>query len=240
MLSGLLAVPPTTGTFDNLLNWYLAFGIGAAIIVITLLTIFMVRYRYRGQKEPMPAHKVEGWKIVLITVVISLSVLTTAEYQTFASFNNIEIPTNATCVQQTGLPCVYVDVTAFQWGWNFTYPNGKFSVSTLGQSLTVPEGRIVVLNISSKDVFHSMGIEMLAQKEDAIPGKVNQMWFEIPTVSVAASPDIPAVICNSAGTSCTYVDAIRCFELCGVGHATMWGNLTVVDQPTWNASFGGP
>lgn len=240
MYSGALSVPPTTGTFDSLLNWYLAFGIGAAVIVISLLAFFMFRYRYRGQKEPMPEHKVEGWKIVLITVLISMTVLTTAEYQTFASFSNITIPTDASCVQQTGHPCVHINVLAFQWGWNYSYADGKYYLSTKGQSLTVPEGRIVVLNISSKDVFHSMGIIMLAQKEDAIPGKVNQMWFEVPTLRVSTTPDVAAVNCNAAGTSCTYVDAIRCFELCGVGHADMWGNLTVVDQPTWAAFSGGP
>ena len=41
MLSGLLAVPPTTGTFDSLLNLYLLFGIGAAVIVISMLAFFM-------------------------------------------------------------------------------------------------------------------------------------------------------------------------------------------------------
>jgi cytochrome c oxidase subunit 2 len=236
MLSGLLSVPPTTGTYDNLLNWYLLFGIGASIIVITMLAIFMVRYRHRGEKGPMPAHKVEGWKIVLITVLISLTILTTAEYQTFASFNNIEIPTNADCVAKTGMPCVYIGVLGFQWGWNFTYPNGKFSLTTLGQPLLVPAGRMIVLNLTSKDVFHSFGIVMLAEKEDAIPGKTNQMWFEVPTVQVSTPSDVRAS-CNNGGTSCTYVYAIRCYELCGVGHATMVGNLTVISQSSWN---GGP
>lgn len=240
MLSGLLSVPPTTGTFDSLLNWYLAFGTGAAVIVISMLAFFMYRYRYRGEKTPMPEHRVEGWKIVLVTVLISLTVLTTAEYQTFASFNNIEIPNDAYCMQQTGHPCVHIGMRAFQWGWNFTYSDGKYYLSTIGQSLVVPEGRIVVLNITSKDVFHSLGITMLAQKEDAVPGRTNQLWFEIPAVKVTASPDVAAVLCNADATSCTYVDAIRCFELCGVGHATMWGNLTVVDQPTWASFSGGP
>lgn len=240
MLSGLLSVPPTTGTYDSLLNWYLAFGLGAAIIVISMLTFFMYRYRYRGEKGPMPEHKVEGWKIVLITVLISMTVLTIAEYQTFASFSNIVIPNDSSCMQQTGYPCVRIHVFGFQWGWNFTYSNGKYYLSTEGQPLTVPAGRIVVLNISAKDVFHSMGITMLAQKEDAVPGRTNQMWFEIPTVKINATPDVAAVVCNAAGTSCTYIDAIRCFELCGVGHANMWGNLTVVDQPTWAAFIGGP
>ncbi len=248
MYSGILSVPTTTGTFDSLLNWYLFFGIGAAIVVITLLVVFMVRYRYRGEATPMPKHKTEGWKIVLITVLISVSILTTAEYQTFSSFSNIEVPTSATCMKATGMPCFQVCVQAFQWGWNFTYPVGNMDCNQAMKSglysgapgnLTVPAGRYVVINITSKDVFHSLGIDMLSVKEDAIPGKVNQMWFEVPTVSVAPSPDVAKVTCNSGGTSCTYWQAIRCFELCGVGHATMWGNLTVVTQATWNAWAGG-
>ena len=234
MLSGMLAVPPTTGTFDNLLNWYLTFGVGAAVIVISLLVVFMIRYRYRGEKTPMPAHKVEGWKIVLITVLISVSVLTAAEYQTFASFSNIEIPNNATCIANTGAPCVQIHVLAFQWGWNFTYPNGSYALN----NLTVPAGRDVVVNITSKDVFHSFGIDMLAVKEDAIPGKTNQLWFDVPTVSVSAPAEVET-ICSQSGSSCVYVQAIRCFELCGVGHALMVANLTVIDSATWNATFGG-
>jgi len=241
MLSGILSVPPTTGTFDSLLNWYLTFGIGAAVIVITLLVFFMVRYRDRGQKTPMPHHKVEGWKIVVVTVLISVSVLTAAEYQTFASFSNIEIPNNTTCVQETGLPCVYINLLAFQWGWNFTYPDGKFTLTNAPyyQPLTVPEGRVIIVNITSKDVFHTFGISMLGVKEDAIPGKTNQLWFEVPTLQVPTPSDV-TMKCDSTGDSCTYVLAIRCFELCGVGHATMDGNLTVVTQAAWNSNNGGP
>ena len=249
MLSEALSVPPTTGTFDSLLNLYLLFGIGAAIIVTSMLAFFMYRYRYRGEKTPMPEHKVEGWKIVLLTVLISVSVLTTAEYSTFASFSNIEIPSGTTCANNTGgLPCVQVCVQAFQWGWNYTYPRqgqscaqSYYSGLYSGKSgnLTVPMGYDVVLNVTSKDVYHSMGITMLSEKEDAIPGKVNQMWFEIPSLRVPTTPDVANVTCNPAGTSCTYWDAIRCFELCGVSHATMWANLTVVTQPTWLAWTGG-
>ncbi len=247
MLSG-LAVPPTTGTFDSLLNLYLLFGIGGAVIVISMLAFFMYRYRYRGQKGPMPEHKVEGWKIVLLTVLISVSVLTTVEYSTFASFNNIVIPTDATCVANTGHPCVQVCVQAYQWGWNYTYPKQGMTCSQSyysglysGRSgnLTVPMGWDVVLNISSKDVFHSMGITMLAEKEDAVPGRVNQMWFSIPSMMVPTTPDVAKVTCNPAGTSCMYWDAVRCFELCGVGHAEMWANLTVVSQGTWLSWTGG-
>lgn len=208
----LAAVPPTTSTFDFLFNWYLFFGAGAAVVVIGMLVLFMIRYRARGKDSTPIRHKTEGWKIVLVTVMITLSILTAAEYQTFASFGNIEIPSTP--------DAVHINVVAFQWGWNFTYPNGKFAVTTLDQPLTVPVGKVVVLNITSRDVFHSLGITMFGEKEDAIPGRFNQMWFE-------------------ATQTGTFPYAIRCFELCGAGHAFMIGNLSVVDDATWQAQFGG-
>lgn len=254
MYSGLLtSTPPTRSTFDLLLNWYLFFGVGAAVVVISLLAYFMIRYRAREGQGPMPEHKTEGWKIVLVTALITISILTVAEYQTFASFGNIEVPTQATCLADTGLPCVQVCLVAFQWGWNFTYARGNMSCdqaihrglySGKTGNLTVPMGRDIIINITTRDVFHSFGIDFLAIKEDAIP-KVNpitgqpiwnQVWFEIPSLKVP-SGDVAAV-CTA--NSCTYVNAIKCFELCGVGHATMWGNLTVVQQSTWTSWTGGP
>ncbi len=218
MLMGFLqTVPPTTATLNFLFNWYLFFGAGAAIVVISMLAFFMIRYRQKGSDNTPIHHKTEGWKIVLLTALISLSILSAAEYQTFASFSNIEIPSQCTQVPSS---CVHIKVVGFQWGWNFTYPNGKFAVTTLDQPLTLPAGKIVVLNITSRDVFHSLGITMFGEKEDAIPGRFNQMWFE-------------------ATQTGTFPYAIRCFELCGVGHAFMVGNLSVVDSATWQAQFGG-
>ena len=224
---------PTTSAYDFLLNWYLIFGVGAAVIVISALAYFMARYRDRGEKAPIPEHRVEGWKIVLVTVLISVTVLTAAEYQTFAAFGNLEIPSDSACMANTGHPCVHIHLTAFQWGWNFTYSNGRSSLN----NLTVPVGRDVVINITSRDAFHSFGIVMLAEKEDAIPGKTNQLWFLIPNLQIASGN--VRMVCNGAVTSCVYVNAIRCFELCGVGHAFMDANLTVISQLAWTSWQGG-
>jgi cytochrome c oxidase subunit 2 len=120
--------------------------------------------------------------------------------------SNIEIPDPPNAV--------YIHVLAYQWGWNFTYPNGRFALT----NLTVPAGDTVILNITSRDVDHSFGIPSLAVKEDAIPGRVNQMWFQAPAVGF-------------------YRYAIRCYELCGVGHATMIGNLVSINQTAWASLY---
>jgi cytochrome c oxidase subunit 2 len=203
MYSGSLTVPPTTATFDFLFNWYLVSAIIAGGFVIGLLLFFAIKYRAREGGPPASKGPENLW-IVVAVVVIMAGALGAAGYQSFASVSNIEIPSSPNSVT--------IKVTGFQWGWNFTYPNGQFAVD----NLTVPVGRVVILNITSRDVYHEFGISMLAVKEDAIPGKVNQLWFEMPDPGV-------------------YVDAIHCFQLCGVGHAFMIANLTAVSQASWDS-----
>jgi cytochrome c oxidase subunit 2 len=198
-----VSLPPTAATFDFIFDWYLFFGTAAAVVVIGLMVYLALRYRARDGDDPHSDHRPEGWKVAAITALISISILSAAEYQTFAGFSNISIPQTSNAV--------HISVLAFQWGWNFTYPNGSYSID----NLTVPAGVTVILNVTSRDVFHSFGIPMLGVKSDAIPGRVNSLWFEV----------------NQPGV---YKDAIRCFELCGVGHAFMIANLTVVSQSAWN------
>jgi len=205
MYSGALStVPPTTATWDFLFNWYIISGVPAAIVVLSLLVYVAYHYRAKEGKATVQQYKPTSWKVALAVALLMGVILAGAGYQTFSAATNIEIPKTANSVT--------VDVQGFQWGWNFTYPNGQFAVG----NLTVPVDKVVILNITSKDVFHSFGITMLSVKEDAIPGKVNQLWFNMTQTGV-------------------YKDAIRCFELCGVGHAFMIANLTVVSQSAWNA-----
>jgi len=134
------------------------------------------------------------------------------EYQTFASTNLINPPANAD-------PPLYINVTGQQFVWIFTYPNGHVTFD----NLTVPVDQIIVLNITSVDVDHSFTIPSLSVAKDAIPGQHNFLWFNATTLG-------------------TVTAGIRCKELCGVGHATMVGNLNVLTQSAyakWYAGTGG-
>src|SRR5437667_225627 len=112
---------------------------------------------------------------------------------------------------------LYVDVIGFQWGWRFVYPNareliGEFRVPEINRTCT-PGVRgcwsgTVILNITSADVFHSFGIPDFKIKRDAIPGRVNQAWF----------------VAEQSGI---FPEAIRCYELCGTGHALMMADLII-------------
>lgn len=202
VLLSLLAVPPTMATFNSLFTLYLSIGIVGAVATIAVLVFFAVRYRASSGRAALYHKKSENWKLVLVVVVVMAILIGFTESQDFASFTNIDIP--------DGPNQVNIHVLAYQWGWNFTYPNGIYQLG----NLTVPVDSVVVLNVTSRDVAHSFGIPMFAEKIDAIPGKVNQLWF------------------NATQTG-FFRDAIRCYELCGIGHAFMIANLTVVSQSAW-------
>jgi len=96
-----------------------------------------------------------------------------------------------------------VKVTAQQFAWEFTYPNGK----TYGY-LTLPKGRHVKLDITAKDVIHSFWVPEFSQKQDAVPGQHNTIVVT-PTHLGKGFPVI-------------------CTELCGLGHALMRSHVDVV------------
>ncbi len=95
-----------------------------------------------------------------------------------------------------------IKVTAQQFAWSFTYPNGK----TYG-SLTLPTGRHTKLDISSNDVIHSFWVPQLSQKQDAVPGQHN---------SLVITP------------TRTGIFPVVCTELCGLGHALMRSHVEIM------------
>ncbi len=122
-----------------------------------------------------------------------------------------------------------INVTGFQWGWQYTYPGkGVSFVSKLDEKsmaasdldsgispysvphylrnvdhpLVVPVGTKVRLLITAVDVIHSWWVPDFGIKKDAIPGYINQSWFEV-------DADKPGVYRG------------QCAELCGRGHGYM-------------------
>jgi len=149
-------------------------------------------------------------RTAIVSVGLSSIILGVLIFGTLAVTNTINtIPAECTTPGPPG-NCVYISVTGYRFGWSFTYWNGK----VLTDNLTIPEGRTIVLKISSKDVFHSFGIDDFRAKKDALPGLINSMWF----------------VANSQGSHIA-----RCFELCGTNHAFMTAKVSVVS----GSSFGG-
>ena len=100
---------------------------------------------------------------------------------------------------------VEINVEGYQWGWSYTYPNGK----TAGKDLVVPVGKPVRLIMRSKDVNHSFFIPAMRVKEDVLASEYHYLWFT-------------AIKTGEFHIFCT--------EYCGQDHSGMIGTLKVVSD----------
>ena len=148
---------------------------------------------------------------------------------------------------------VVVRAVAEQFAWNFHYPgpDGRFGktdvslidlqsnplgldrqdpaavddITTINQ-LHLPVGKPAVIHVSSKDVIHSFNLPHMRSKQDTIPGLSIPLWF-VPTVTTAEMR-------QRLGDD-TFQYEIACAQLCGLGHYSMRGFLTVHTPEAYQA-----
>ena len=175
-------------------------GVSATIIYSAL------RFRRRtDDEEPVQTHgnnKLElGWTIVPFLILISLFVLTAANMGVIAS-----TPNNA----------MKVKVVGEQFDWSFDYGVTKADGKELKTTTDfyVPVGKPIALEVTSKDVNHSLFMPNIDGQINAIPGQTNHIWFQI---------DIPG---NYTG---------QCTELCGTGHWVMDLTVHALSQSDFDA-----
>jgi cytochrome c oxidase subunit 2 len=82
------------------------------------------------------------------------------------------------------------------------------------EDVVVPVDTKVRLLISAADVLHSWWVPELGVKKDAVPGFINETWFEAVQQGVYRG---------------------QCAELCGMDHGFMPIVVRVVDQAAYDA-----
>ena len=178
------------------------------VLVEGVLVFALFRYRQRkGQRLPAQVHgntRLEiAWTIAPTALLLGLAV-----------------PMVAAIIDLGRAPAadaLQVEVTGFQWNWQFQYPEFKDSQGrpltivgtcpTKCAELHIPVDREIGVTLHSADVIHSFWVPKLAGKLDVVPGRTNRLWLN------AEEPG-------------TYSG--QCAEFCGLGHASM--RLTVVAE----------
>jgi cytochrome c oxidase subunit II len=169
----------------------IAIAVFAAVVAVMAYSIIHFRARPDDDSDGPPTHGHTTLEIVWTAIP---AVLVTA----ISIVSAIVLAQNG----RAGSNPLIVKVTAQQFAWDFTYPNGK----TYG-FLTIPKGRHVKLDITAKDVIHSFWVPEFSQKQDAVPGQHN---------SLVITP-------THLGTF-----PVICTELCGLGHSLMRSRAEVV------------
>ncbi|MFC7137779.1 cytochrome c oxidase subunit II [Halobaculum litoreum] len=138
------------------------------LVLFVEITLLYAVYRFRDNDDPKPTTKDSPLEITW-TAVTGIILLFVGISAYFVLANPYITPAAASgpTVETQGDP-VEIDVVAYQWGWEFRYPDAN--VTTQGE-VVVPRGRGVVLTLHTRDVIHSFYAPDLGIKQDAVPGQ---------------------------------------------------------------------
>jgi cytochrome c oxidase subunit 2 len=195
--------------------------------IVTIIGVFVFGWmiyslvKFRKSKGAVPDQKLlHSTKAEILWTAIPVAILV-----------GMAVPATRTLIriEDASATDVNIKVTGYQWKWRYEYlDEGVSFFSTLARDsdaarqrysgidpadvpnyllsvdnpLVVPVGRKVRLLVTSQDVIHAWWVPDLAMKKDAVPGMVNEMWFEI-------EPDKAGIYRG------------QCAELCGRDHGFM-------------------
>jgi cytochrome c oxidase subunit 2 len=204
------------------------------IVPITLLVMVLLAWviiRFRASANPVPSRTSHNTMIEVIWTVgpvVALLFLAIPSFQLLtAQYDPGEDP--ALTVKATGV----------QWYWDYEYQGdapltfssmllkdedraaaGKEDRGTYPRLLAVDNEMVVPVNttvrvlVTASDVIHAFAMPAFGVKTDAVPGRLNEIWFKAEKEGMFYG---------------------QCSELCGKDHAYMPIGIRVVSQQQYDA-----
>jgi cytochrome c oxidase subunit 2 len=189
-------------------SWVAAIAVGAVVWGLILWACVF----HRKRSDDLPAQVRYNMPIEIVYTVVPFILVAVLFYFTAKDENYIDAVSPH--------PGVVINVTGFQWNWEFAYPQYKVPGSSAGDvvltgqpypgplpTLVLPEHETVRFTLNSLDVVHAFWIPVFLFKRDVIPNHTN--YFQV-----------------TATKTGTYIG--RCTELCGIYHSLMLFNVKIV------------
>ncbi len=206
---------------------------GIVIFVCVLLVWVIVRYNRRS--NPNPATFTHNSPLEIAWTIIPIAILVfIGSFSLPVLFKQQEIPQGDITIKVTGYQ--------WYWGYEYVdegvafdsymigsdannmltpevsaqlaeagYTDQQFLLAT-DNAVVVPVGKTIVMQLTGADVIHSWAMPAFGVKQDAVPGRLSQLWF-------------------SAEKEGIYFG--QCSELCGIAHAYMPITVKVVSEETY-------
>jgi cytochrome c oxidase subunit 2 len=196
----------TAPLVDTMYLFMVGMSLVITIAVAGLLLYFCIKYRRSAKVDrtqgPTSIRNELIWMASALPVLIFIFI-----WGTIVAFAVVRPPEGA-------LP---ITVVAKQWMWKFQHQDGRREID----ELHVPVNQPVVLTMISQDVIHSFFVPGFRVKQDVLPGRYTNLWFE-------------------ADTPGEY--RLYCAEYCGTDHSRMVGRIIVqspADHAAWLAGAAG-
>ncbi|WP_415182625.1 cytochrome c oxidase subunit II [Phaeovulum sp.] len=204
---------------DHMLLWIT----GAITVLVVLLLIYAI-IRFNRRVNPTPARFTHNTPIEITWTVVPILILVViGSFSLPILFKQQEIPAGD----------ITIKVTGYQWYWGYEYPDEGVSFDSLllakedleeygyapdeyllaaDNAMVVPVNKTIVVQVTGADVIHSWTVPAFAVKQDAVPGRIAQLWFKAEKEGVYFG---------------------QCSELCGQSHAYMPITVKVVSDEVY-------
>jgi len=195
-------------SFHNALIWLIVI---ISLFVLALLVIIVVKFNTKA--NPKASKTTHNTFIEIAWTAIPVLILVVMAVPSFKLLYKSDV-----------VPEAHMTVKAIghQWYWSYEYPDhGNFTYDawlvqdkgdmegedrpftrllTTDTRVVVPVGKVIRVQMTSTDVLHSWAVPSLGVKKDAVPGRLNEIWFEADREGIFYG---------------------QCSELCGTNHGFM-------------------
>ncbi|MCL4814374.1 MAG: cytochrome c oxidase subunit II [Vicinamibacteraceae bacterium] len=160
-------VPEQASEFASSVDTFYFFMVSVsaffAILVVTLVAVFAIRYRRRHEHEAgTPVHGALALELTWTLIPLGIAMVMFF-WGASIFFAMSKPPSNA----------MEIYVVGKRWMWKFQHMTGQREIN----ELHVPVGQPVKLLVGSEDVIHSVYIPAFRVKMDAVPGRTTTLWF---------------------------------------------------------------
>jgi len=200
----------------------LIFWICVVIFVAVFGVMFYSIFAHRKSKNFVPSQFSHSTSVEIVWTIVPFIILVVMAVPATKVLIKMEDTTKSDLT---------IKITGYQWKWGYDYlgldqdisfyaslstpreqidqfdkenaqPQGENYLLETDNVLVVPSGRKVRALITANDVIHAWWIPAFGTKKDAIPGYINELWFNV-----------------DVGKEGIYRG--QCAELCGKDHAFM-------------------
>jgi cytochrome c oxidase subunit 2 len=216
-------------------------GVITVIVLFVSALLGYVIWKFRAEVNPKPARFTHNATIEVIWTAVPVMILVAIAFPSLnLLYKQLEIPEPELTIKAVGnqwfwtheYPDYDIEFDSLMVAANYaTWEDvmaddfGREEVETYGVTretwklatdtkVVVPVDTVVKVQITANDVIHAWTIPSFGVKMDAVPGRLNELWFKAEEVG-------------------TYYG--QCSELCGVLHAYMPITVEVVTREDFDA-----
>jgi len=193
------------------------------ITIFVLLLMIYIAIKFNAKANPIASKTTHNVRLEVIWTLIPVLILVAIAVPSVRIHNFME---------KSPEGGITLKVTGYQWYWGYEYPDnggiafesrivedkdlkeGEPRLLAVDNNVVVPVDTPVRVQITGADVIHAWAVPAFGVKRDAVPGRLNETWFQ-------------------ATKTGRYYG--QCSELCGIKHGFMPIVVDVVSKGDFDA-----